>query len=66
MATICYCITSEDIKLNNLESQDEIEIHHYYSKLKEINKNLQILNNLLYIYLNEMYIIDELVKIIEL
>jgi len=66
LATICYCITSEDIKLNNLESQDEIEIHHYYSKLKEINKNLQVLNNNLYIYLNEMYIIDELVKVIEL
>ena len=52
--------------MNNIESQDEIEIHYYYSKLKEINKNLQILNNVLYIYLNEMYIIDELVKIIEL
>ena len=66
LAVICYSITSDEIKLKNQEEKDKIEIHRYYSKLKEINKILQILNNELYIYLNEMYIIDELVKIIEL
>ena len=66
LAVICYSITSDEIKLNNQEGKDKIEIHRYYSKLREINKILQILNNELYIYLNEMYIIDELVKIIEL
>ena len=52
--------------MNNHEKKDEIEIHHYYSKVKDINKILQILNNDLYIYLNEIYIVDELIKIIEL
>ena len=34
--------------------------------MKEINKILQNLNNDLFIYLNEMYIVDELIKVIEL
>ena len=34
--------------------------------MKEINKILQNLNNDLYIYLNEMYTVDELITIIEL
>ena len=58
LAIICYCITSEDIKLE--------VINQYYNKLIDINKILQNLNIDLYIYLNEMYIIDELIKIIEI
>ena len=58
LAIICYCITSDDIKLDKIEQ--------YYSQLKEINKILQSLNDELYIYLNEMYIIDELIKVIEI
>ena len=51
LAIICYCVTSDEIQM---------EINYYCDKLKEINKILQILNDELYIYLNEMYIIDEL------
>ena len=63
---LSYSITLDEIKFNNPEEKDKIEIHRYYRKLKEINTILQILNNDLYIYFNEMYIIDELVTIIEL
>ena len=66
LASICYTITSDKIILSYKEKENEIEIHLYYSKLNEINKILQLLNVDLYIYLNEMYIIDELIKIIEL
>ena len=58
LAIICYCITSNEIKKE--------KIFTYCNKLKEINRILQILNDDLFIYLNEMYIIDELIKIIEL
>ena len=57
LAIICYCVTSDEIQM---------EINYYCDKLKEINKILQILNDELYIYLNEMYIIDELIKVIEI
>ena len=71
LASICYSITSEEIKLidiyeNKKENEIQIEINDYCQKLKEINKILQNLNDDLYIYLNEMYIIDELIKIIEI
>ena len=66
LASICCCITSDKVNLNDKEKGNFIEIHHYYIKLKEINKILQNLNNDLFIYLNEMYIVDELIKIIEL
>ena len=69
LASICYCITSEDINLteltNNIE-KNEIEIGYYLFNLKEINKILQNLNNDLRLSLNEMYIIDELIKVIEI
>ena len=68
LASICYSITLDEIQLiqlaNNKENQ--IEVSYYCYILKEINKILQNLNDELYIYLNEMYIIDELIKIIEL
>jgi len=66
LASICYSITSDKVNLSNKEKENYIEIPHYYIKLKEINKILQNLNNDLYIYLNEMYIVDELIKVIEL
>ena len=58
LAIICYCITNENIKKENLSQ--------YKSKLIEINKVLQYLNDNLFIFLNEMYIIDELIKVIEI
>ena len=58
LAIICCSITSEGIKKEKLSQ--------YYSKLVEINKILQILNDDLLIFLNEMYIIDELIKVIEI
>ena len=58
LAIICYCITNENIKEENLSQ--------YKSKLIEINKVLQYLNDNLFIFLNEMYIIDELIKVIEI
>ena len=70
LASICYSITDEVnlydgiTKKNNNESG--IEINYYCYLLEEINRNLFKLNDDLYIYLNEMYIIDELIKIIEL
>ena len=57
LAIICYCIVSDEIHM---------EINYYCHKLKEINKILQTLNDDLYMYLNEMYIIDELIKVIEI
>ena len=69
LASICYCITSDEIRLTasiDNKNNDEIEINHYYFILSDINKILQNLNNDLYIFLNEMYIIDELIKIIEI
>ena len=71
LAGICYSITSDEIKLieksddiNN--NENEIEINHYCDKLKEINKLMQILSDDLFIFLNEMYIIDELIKVIQI
>ena len=69
LASICYCITSEEINLtelsNNIE-KNEIEIDYYLFNLKEINKTLQNFNNDLRLSLKEMYIIDELIKVIEI
>ena len=49
----------EDIKLMKKTVKD------YYVRLKTINNILQILNHDLDIYLNELFIIDELIIIIE-
>ena len=57
LASICYSITSDNIKL---------DMNEYISNLKEINGILQSLNEDLNLCLNEMYIIDELIKIIEI
>ena len=68
LASLCLSITSEEIKLTESfnSENNKVEINLYYNILKEINIILQNLNNDLYIYLNEMYIIDELKEIIEL
>ena len=69
LASICYIITSEEIQLIEIidsKNQNEIEIDYYCNILIEINKILQFLNDDLRIFLNEMYIIDELIKIIDL
>ena len=71
LASLCYCITSDEIKLIDISDdrsnkEIQIEINEYCDYLKEINKTMQNLNDELYIYLNEMYIIDELIKIIEI
>ena len=71
LASLCLNVTSEQIKLTksmdeseNLKN-NEVEIIYYNDKLKEINNILQNLNDDLYIYLNELYTIDELIKIID-
>ena len=71
LASICYCITSDEINLFDLSKQNkrqdsEIDINYYYFLLTEVNKTLQKLSDDLNITLNEMYIIDELIKVIEL
>ena len=71
LASLCYSITSDEIKLidfSDIRNNNEIQIviDQYCDYLKEINKIMQNLNDELYIYLNEMYIIDELIKIIEM
>ena len=66
LASLCLCVTSEDIKLDeSLYLEGKVEINKYCKILKKMNNILQKLNSDLYIYLNEMYIIDELSKIID-
>ena len=71
LASLCLYITSKEIILTDSVSyeenfkKNEIYIGNYYSQLKEINDILQNLNYDLLIYLNELYIIDELIKIID-
>ena len=56
LASICYSITSFEIKTN---------IHEYFSSLNKSFKIIRRLNDDLYIFLNEMYIIDELFSFYE-
>ena len=59
LAGLCLSITTNDI-------QDmEISLGDYCGILKEINKILKSLDSDLKTYLNELYVIDELIKIIE-
>ena len=71
LAGICYSITSDEIQLIETEHKNnsnelQIQINYYCDKLKEIYKILQNLCDDLHIFLIEMYIIDELIKVIEL
>ena len=72
LAGLILCITSNEIKLtdsfNHIDNfeNNEIEITDYYSRLKEMNNILTKLNNELILFLNELYIVDELYKIIEI
>ena len=68
LASICYCVTSDKIQLIKSKSNranEGVEINLYYRNLKEINIIMQNLNDDLLLFLNEMYIIDELIKVIE-
>ena len=69
LATICYSITSDNLLLSessSIKDKDKVEINLYCDILKEINKILQNINEDLLLFLNEMYVIDELIKVIEL
>jgi hypothetical protein len=68
LGTICLCLTEDEMKLSeNYESVNhKIKIEKYLEQLTKINLCLQDLNTDLNLSLNEMYIIDELIKIIEL
>jgi hypothetical protein len=77
LASFCYSITSDEIKLVDISDicaggdvkmneGIKIEINEYCHYLNDINKIMQNLNDELLIFLNEMYIIDELIKIIEI
>ena len=70
LASFCLCLTDEEIDLCEdlvLENNNsKIGIDQYLEMLKKIYLNLQDLNDSLNISLNEMYIIDELIAIIEL
>jgi len=66
LASICYCITSEEIEVSIDGKNGKIKVSHYLYNLTEINNILQNLDDSLYLFLNEMYIIDELIKIIDI
>ena len=55
IASICLSITSIELTQENF--------HSYFQALKSIIKIIQNLNDDLLIFLNEMYIIDEIIKI---
>ena len=68
LASICYSITSDKIILTESASnkeEDKVEIILYYEILKQINMILLNINEDFFLFLNEMYIIDELIKVIE-
>ena len=69
LASIYYSITSDEIKMaksTSIQDNNAVEINHYYYLLIDIEKILQNLNDNLFIFLNEIYFIDELTKIIEI
>ena len=59
LAGLCLSLTNNDI------NEIKISIGDYCGILKKINKILKNINDDLNIYLNELYIIDELIQIIE-
>ena len=71
LAALCLAITTDEIKLTTLNNHEEniknnsVNIKNYYDQLIKINGILHYLNYDLIIFLNELYIIDELIKIID-
>ena len=71
LAALCLAITTDEIKLTILNNHEEniknnrVNIKNYYDQLININGILQYLNYDLIIFLNELYIINELIKIID-
>ena len=63
LASICYSLISDKIKF---KKDNELGFYYYYCKLKEINEIIQSLNSNLKLNLKEIYMIDKLIKIIEL
>ena len=69
LASFCFCLTEEIQLSENLDFENNnniVGIDQYLDVLKKINLSMQDLNDSLNISLNEMYIIDELIAIIEL
>ena len=69
LASICYSIASNEIELTTSISNKNnglIEINHYYYILTDIYKIMKNLRDDLCMLLNEIYVIDKLIKIIEL
>ena len=73
LASICYCITSNEIQIiknndNKITNYNEtqIGINNYYHILRKIYKLLKIIDNEQNIHLNEIFMIDELITIIEI
>ena len=62
LASIIYSITYPNINFNTMKS---LQLTNYIDTLKDISKILEELNNNLFIFLNEMYIIDEFILIYE-
>ena len=64
---LCLSVTSDRIKLTESFNfkDNKIEINLYCNILKEINNIIQELSSDLYIYLNKIFIIDELIKVID-
>ena len=69
LASFCLCVTDDEIELSEqleLENSNLVSVDIYLDVLKQMNLTLQDLNDNLNLSLNEMYIIDELISIIEL
>ena len=74
LASICYCITSNKILMVEHTTDNkricnnkiQVEINYYYYLLKDIYSIMQTLVENLNLHLYEIFIIDELIKIIEL
>ena len=67
LASLCLSVTSDDMQLTELLKEErKAEINHYCKALKNMNNILEILNSDLKLYLNEKYIFDELIEVIDL
>ena len=62
LASIIYCILPPNI---DFKKKNTMQLNYYIDSVKVSVKILENLNDNLYIYLNEMYILDEFLKIYE-